>query len=151
MENTAHIGKEQSLDRSASIPPSQVYRDDFNWTHNTISITKLYIFSLTSIKTHFLSILFRQCEIYGPHYSRSVHNSNPTGALKSLYSTRLSHILEAHLGTGTPQYDSEDGIRTSRVKQSLMTRVLRSVSKKGARQKEPTDVADLDENESVSQ
>ena len=39
----------------------------------------------------FFSILFWQCERYGPHYSRSVPNSNHTGALKSLYLTRLSH------------------------------------------------------------
>ena len=57
-------------------------------------------------------------------------------------------ILEAHLGTGTRQYDSEDGTRTSRVKKSSMTRVLRSVSKKGARSKEH-EIVDLDEEESV--
>ena len=59
-------------------------------------------------------------------------------------------ILEAHLGTGTRQYDSEDGTRASRVNKSSMTRVLRSVSKKGARSKEP-EVVDLDAEESVSE
>ena len=58
-------------------------------------------------------------------------------------------ILEAHLGTGTRPYDSEDGTRPSRVKKSSVTRVLRSVSKKGARSKEP-EIVDLDEEESVS-
>ena len=55
-------------------------------------------------------------------------------------------ILEAHLGTGTRQYDSEDGTgtRPSCVKKTSMTRVLRSVSKK-----EP-EVVELDEEESVS-
>ena len=59
-------------------------------------------------------------------------------------------ILEAHLGTGTRQYDSEDGTRPSRVKKSSVTRVLRSVSRKGARSKEP-EIVDLDEDESVSE
>ena len=45
-------------------------------------------------------------------------------------------ILEAHLGTGTRPYDSEDGTRPSRVKRPSVTRVLHSVSKKGARSKE---------------
>ena len=46
--------------------------------------------------------------------------------------------------------NSEDGTRASRVKTSSMTRVLRSVSKKGARHKEP-EVVDLDAEESVSE
>ena len=58
--------------------------------------------------------------------------------------------MEAHLGTGTQQCDSEDGTRPSCVKKSSMTRVLRSVSKKGARSKEP-EIVDLDEEESVSE
>ena len=62
------------------------------------------------------------------------------------------NILEAHLGIGTRPYDSEDGTRPSRVKKSSMARVLRSVSKKGARQKQPAEVVDLDEeDESVSE
>ena len=59
-------------------------------------------------------------------------------------------ILEDHLGTGTQLYDSDDGTRPSRVKTSSVTRALRSVSKKGARSKEP-DIVDLDEEESVSE
>ena len=59
-------------------------------------------------------------------------------------------IAEAHLGTGTRPYDSEDGARPSRVKKSSVTRVLCSVSKKGARSKEP-EIVDLDEEESVSE
>ena len=60
------------------------------------------------------------------------------------------NILEAHLGTGTRQYDSEDGTRASRVKKTSMARVLRSVSKKGVQHKEPKAV-DLDAEESVSE
>ena len=60
------------------------------------------------------------------------------------------NILEAHLGTGTRQCDSEDGTRASRVEKSSMTWVLRSVSKKGARPKEP-ELVDLDAEESVSE
>ena len=41
--------------------------------------------------------------------------------------------LEAYLGTGTRPNDSEDGTRPSRVKKSSVTRVLRSVSRDGAR------------------
>ena len=63
----------------------------------------------------------------------------------------LEAHLEAHLGTGTRQYDSEDGTRASRVKNSPMARVLRSVSRKGARNKEPKEAVDLDEEESVSE
>ena len=56
------------------------------------------------------------------------------------------------------QYDSEDGTMScasrvyARVKNSTVTRVLRSVSKKGARHKEP-EVVDLDDiaEESVSE
>ena len=40
------------------------------------------------------------------------------------------NILEEQLGTGTQQYDSEDGTRTSRVKKMAVTRVLRSVASK---------------------
>ena len=50
---------------------------------------------------------------------------------------RALDILEDHLGTGTQPYDSEDGTRASRVKTSSMKRALRSVSKKGARSKDP--------------
>ena len=59
-------------------------------------------------------------------------------------------ILEDHLGTGTRPYDSEDGTRPSRVKKSSVSRALRSVSKKGARSKEP-EIVDLDREESVSE
>ena len=59
-------------------------------------------------------------------------------------------ILEAHLGTGTRPYDSEDGTHPSRVKNSSVTRVLRSVSRKGARSKEP-EIVDLDGEESVAE
>ena len=59
-------------------------------------------------------------------------------------------ILEAHLGTGTQPYDSEDGTWPSRVKKSLVTRALRSVSRKGARSKEP-EIVDLDKEESVAE
>ena len=46
--------------------------------------------------------------------------------------------------------DSEDGTRPSRVKQSSVTRVLRSVSRKGVRSKE-SEIVDLDEEASVSE
>ena len=61
-------------------------------------------------------------------------------------------ILEAHLGTGTRQYASEDGTTSARVKTSSVRRVLRSVSiaKKGTRHKEPKLVG-LDEEESVTE
>ena len=59
-------------------------------------------------------------------------------------------ILEAHLSAGTPPYDSEDGTRPSRVITLLVTWVLRSVSKKGARSKEPN-IVDVEEEESVSE
>ena len=59
-------------------------------------------------------------------------------------------ILEAHLGTGTRPYDSEDGTRSSRVEKNTVTRALRSVSRKGARSKEP-EIVDLDKEESVSE
>ena len=59
-------------------------------------------------------------------------------------------ILEAHLGTGTRPYDSEDGTRSSCVENSTVIRALRSVSRKGARSKEPETV-DLDKEESVSE
>ena len=59
-------------------------------------------------------------------------------------------ILEAHLGTGTRPYDSEDGTRSSRVKKSTADRALRFVSRKGARSKEP-EIVDLDKEESVSE
>ena len=58
-------------------------------------------------------------------------------------------LLEAHLGTGTRPYDSEDDTRSSRVKKTAVTRALRSVSRKGARSKEP-EILDLDKEESVS-
>ena len=58
--------------------------------------------------------------------------------------------IEAHLGTCTRQYDSEDGTRPSRVKKIAVTRTLRSVSRKGARLKEP-EIVDLDDDESVSE
>ena len=50
------------------------------------------LFATKTIKTQVLSILFSQCERYGPHYSRSVPNSKHCGALNSLYLTILSHI-----------------------------------------------------------
>ena len=59
-------------------------------------------------------------------------------------------ILEAHLGTGTRQYDSEDGTQSSRVKKITVARALRSVSRKGARSKEPV-IVDLDKEESVAE
>ena len=59
-------------------------------------------------------------------------------------------ISEDHLGTGTRPYDSEDGTRPSRVKKSSVTRTLRSVSRKGARSKEP-EIEDLDKEESVAE
>ena len=59
-------------------------------------------------------------------------------------------LLEAHLGTGTRPYDSEDSTRSSRVKKSAMTRTLHSVSRKGVRPKEP-EIVDLDKEESVSE
>ena len=61
-------------------------------------------------------------------------------------------ILEAHLGTGTRQYASEDGTTSARVKTSSVRRVLRSVSiaKKGTRHKEP-ELVGLDEEESVTE
>ena len=59
-------------------------------------------------------------------------------------------LLEAHLGTGTRQCDSEDGARASRVKKTTVAKVLRSVSKKGARSKEH-EIVDLDADESVSE
>ena len=59
-------------------------------------------------------------------------------------------IIEAHLGTSTRQYDSEDGTRPSRVKKTTVTRALRSVSRKGARSKKP-EIVDLDKEESVSE
>ena len=55
-------------------------------------------------------------------------------------------LLEAHLGTGTRPYDSEDGTHPSRGKKSSVIRVIRSVSRKGARSKEPENV-DLDGEE----
>ena len=59
-------------------------------------------------------------------------------------------IIEAHLGTCTRQCDSENGTRPSRVKKTTATRALRSVSRKGARSKEP-EIVDLDREESVSE
>ena len=60
-------------------------------------------------------------------------------------------ILEAQLGTGTRQYDSEDGTHPSRVKQSTVTRVLCSVSsKKGARSQDHG-IVELDADESVAE
>ena len=59
-------------------------------------------------------------------------------------------ILETHLGTGTRPCGSEDGTRPSRVKKSVMARALRSVSRKGARSKEP-EVVDLDKEESAAE
>ena len=58
-------------------------------------------------------------------------------------------MIESHLGTCARQYDSEDGTRPSRVKKTAVTRTLRSVSRKGARLKEP-EIVDLDD-ESVSE
>ena len=58
--------------------------------------------------------------------------------------------LEEHLGTGTRPYDSQDGTRSSRVKKSAMSRALRSVSRKGARSKEP-EIVDLDKEKSISE
>ena len=40
------------------------------------------------------------------------------------------NLLEEQLGTVTGQYDSEDGTRTSRLKTTAVTRVLRSVTSK---------------------
>ena len=54
------------------------------------------------------------------------------------------------MGTGARPYDSEDGTRPSRVKKSSVTRALRSVSRKGARSKEP-EIVDLDKEESVDE
>ena len=59
-------------------------------------------------------------------------------------------LLEAHLGTGTRPYDSEDGTRPSCVKKLSVARLLRSVSKKGAQCKEPG-IVDRDEEERVSE
>ena len=56
--------------------------------------------------------------------------------------------LEAHLGTGTRPYGSEDGTRSSRVKKTAMAKALRSVSRKRARSKE-LEIVDLDKEESV--
>ena len=55
------------------------------------------------------------------------------------------NILEEKLGTGTWQYDSEDGTQTLRLETTASTRVLRSVSseKTGAGQKEH-EIVDLD-------
>ena len=59
-------------------------------------------------------------------------------------------VLEAHLGTGTRQYDSEDGTRSSCVKKTTVARAIRSVSrKKGARPQEP-EIVDLDRELSVA-
>ena len=62
-------------------------------------------------------------------------------------------ILEAQLGTGTRQYDSEDGTRPSRVKKTTVTRVLRSVSlKRGARlQEHEHNTVDIDADEGVAE
>ena len=59
-------------------------------------------------------------------------------------------MIESHLGTCARQYDSEDGTRPSRVKKTKVTRALRSVSRKGARTKEP-EIVDLGDDESVSE
>ena len=59
-------------------------------------------------------------------------------------------LSEAHLGTGTRQYDSEDGTRPLRVKTSSVTRAIRSVSRTGARSKEP-EIVDLGTEESVAE
>ena len=59
-------------------------------------------------------------------------------------------MIESHLGTCARQYDSEDGTRPSRVKKTAVTRTLRSVSRKGARTKEP-EIVDLGDDESVSE
>ena len=59
-------------------------------------------------------------------------------------------LFKAHLGTGMRQYDSEDGTWSSRVKKTTVARALRSVSRKGARSKEP-EIVNLDEQESVAE
>ena len=59
-------------------------------------------------------------------------------------------LLESHLGAGTRQYDSEDGTPASRVKNPTVTRLLRSVSKKVARSKEP-EIVDIAAEERASE
>ena len=62
--------------------------------------------------------------------------------------------LEEQLGTGprTRQYDFEDGTRTSRVKTTVVTRVLRSVSSK-KKETRPTEhvIVALDVEQSVAE
>ena len=59
------------------------------------------------------------------------------------------NILEAQLGTGTRQYDSENGTCSSRLKQTTTTRVLCSVSTKKVAQPQEHNIVDLDAEESV--
>ena len=89
----------------------------------------------------------RKCKAIAEANAEKVKGENERDELKEAL-----NILEAHLGVGMRPYDSEDGTRPSRVTTSSMARVLRSVSKKGARQTEPAEVVDLDEeDESVSE
>ena len=60
------------------------------------------------------------------------------------------NILEEQLGTGTRQYDSEDGTRPSCVKKTMATRVLRSVSTKKSARPQEHEIVDLDVEESVA-
>ena len=61
-------------------------------------------------------------------------------------------ILEGQFGSGTRPYDSEDGTRSSRVKKTTATRVLRSVSvRKTTQTQEQHEVVDLDAEETVAE
>ena len=60
-------------------------------------------------------------------------------------------ILEAHLGTRTSQYDSEDGTQSSRVKKSTVARALRSVSRKTEPRPQEPEIVDLSREQSVAE
>ena len=60
-------------------------------------------------------------------------------------------ILEARLGTGTRQYDSEDGTRPSRVKKTTVARVICSVSSKKGAPSQEHGIVELDAEESVAE